>query len=214
MAVVQLPIVHIRQAPGLCGAATAQMILHAKGLAVTTPADQQALFGAVQAATQFARPTRNVARHDCPAWPGQLCTKCPGEAASVKFRCWCTYPPALKATMSGRGVAVKQRTAADPRTTTAHVIDSIDRNLGAAVLVENGLHWIAVIGYVTGPGPNSRKINGKWISDLYVHDPNLETGAMDVPIIEWLEEYLTPVVQCGDFLDKVVAITAAPPANR
>lgn len=214
MAAVQLPIAHIRQAPGLCGAATAQMILHARGLAQNTPADQTALFGGIQANTQFARPTRNVAVHDCPQWPGQLCTKCPGEPASAKFRCWCTYPPALKDTMTGRGVAVKQRLSADPKTVTGHVIDSIDRNLGAAVLVENGLHWIAVIGYVTGAGPNSRKINGKWISDIYVHDPNLETGAMGVPIVEWLDEYLTPVVQCGDFLNKVVAITAAPPVRR
>lgn len=214
MPAVQLPITHIRQAPGLCGAATAQMILHAKGLAQNTPADQQALFAGIQAATQGTRPTRNVAAHDCPQWPSQLCKKCPGEPASAKFKCWCTYPPALKDTMSGRGAAVRQRLAADPKAVTAHVIDSIDRTLGAAVLVENGLHWVCVIGYATGSAADSRKINGKWISDIYVHDPNIETGAMGVPIDEWFDEFLTPVVQCGDFRDKVVAITAAPVVRR
>lgn len=209
-----LPITHIRQAPGLCGAATAQMILHAKNLVGATPADQTSLFADIQNETQGTRPA-NVHPHDCPAWSKQLCTKCEGEPRNGRFRCWCTYPPALKATLALRGIAVRQTSVLDVKTATARIIQSIDRQVGAAALVEHGVHWVAVIGYAEGTGKSdSRKIAGKWISDIYVHDPNLPTGAMTVPIVEWLDDYFGSVVQCGVFFDKIVTITAAAPARR
>lgn len=208
MGQVMLPIAHIRQKPGLCGATTAQMILHAKGLVTDTEADQVALNKTIQDRTNFKRPTKNVEDSSCPKWPEQLCTKCPGEPAKLKHICWCTYPPALRATMAERGAVVRQRSAADAITLTGHVIDCIDGQQGAAALVENGLHWIAVIGYAEGTGPaDSEQIRGRWISDLYVHDPNQETGATGVPIREWLDTLLTPVLQCGAYRDKVVVIT-------
>jgi hypothetical protein len=209
-----LPITHIRQTPGLCGAATAQMILHAKNLVGATQADQDALFVDIQGKTQGVRPA-NVHPHDCPGWAKQLCTKCEGEPRNAKFRCWCTYPPALKSTLALRGLAVRQTSVLAVKTATTRIVESIDQNVGAAALVEHGVHWVAVIGYAEGTGPaDSRKIAGKWISDIYVHDPNLSTGAMTVPIVEWLEDYFGSVTQCGIFFDKVVTITAAAPARR
>lgn len=209
-----LPITHIRQAPGLCGAATAQMILHARNLVGVTQAEQDALFVDIQTETHGVRPAQ-AQRHDCPAWASQLCTKCQGEPRSAKARCWCTYPPALKATLALRGIPVRQTAVLDVKTATARIIQSIDRQVGAAALVENGVHWVAVIGYAEGTGPaDSRKIAGKWISDIYVHDPNLPTGAMTVPITEWLDDYFGSVVQCGIFFDKVVTITAEAPPRR
>lgn len=209
-----LPITHIRQTPGLCGAATAQMILHAKNLVGGTQADQDALFVDIQNETHGTRPA-NVHLHDCPAWASQLCTKCEGEPRGAKARCWCTYPPALKATLALRGIPVRQTSVLDVKTATTRVIESIDQNVGAAALVENGVHWVTVIGYAEGTGPaDSRKIAGKWISDIYVHDPNLPTGAMTVTIAEWLDDYFGSVVQCGLFFDRIVTITAAAPRKK
>jgi hypothetical protein len=206
-----LPITHIRQAPGLCGAAAAQMILHAKNLVAATQDAQDLLFKDIQNETQGTRPA-NVHRHDCPGWSTQLCTKCEGEPRNAPFRCWCTYPPALKATLALRGIAVRQTSVFNVKTATARIIESIDRQTGAAALVENGVHWVTVIGYAEGTGPaDSRRIAGKWISDIYVHDPNLPTGAMTVPIVEWLDEYFGSIVQCGVFFDRIVTITAAAP---
>ena len=80
MAPNPLPVSHIKQAPGLCGAATAQMMLHYKNLAGKTLAVQLAIFTDIQNATTGARPPDSqVKTHECPKWPKQMCGKCTGE---------------------------------------------------------------------------------------------------------------------------------------
>lgn len=204
-----VPLTHIRQKPGLCGAATAQMILHSQGLAGISIDEQELIFGEVQANTSATRPTRNVRPHDCPGWDAQKCTTCAGEP---EFTCWCTYPPALEATMVQRGLPVTQTVHQSDLEAAERVLDCIDLQVAPAVLVSNGTHWIAVSGYVTGTGPNDATlIGGRWVSSVAINDPNVATSS-DVAIATWLEDYLSPIIQCGDFIGRhvVIGVTATP----
>ena len=217
MATIELQVTHISQDPGLCGAATAQMILHSQGLAGATMAVQHQIFADIQTNTVATRPaaTKKIKTHDCPKWATQKCAKCAGADA---FSCWCTYPPALERTLIQRGLAVTQTTHASDLDAAARILDCIDLDVAPAVLVEFGNHWLTVTGYETGTGPDDAVlIGGRWISDIYLHDPNLTAGS-GVTIAAWLKDYLSPVVLCGDFvglhvvIGPALAAIAAPPA--
>ena len=208
MATVELQVTHISQDPGLCGAATAQMILHSQSLAGATMAVQHQIFADIQTNTVGKRPpaTKKIKTHDCPKWETQQCAKCAGADA---FSCWCTYPPALESTLNQRGLIVTLTTHADDLDAAARILDCIDQNLAPAVLVEFGNHWVTVTGYETGTGPNDAVlIGGRWVSDIYIRDPNLTDGS-GVTIDSWLKDYLSPVVLCGDFVGLHVVIGRA-----
>ena len=210
MATVELPVLHISQDPGLCGAATAQMILHSQGLVGATKAAQHQIFAAIQLNTTAKRPTtKKIKTQDCPEWDTQKCTKCAGNDT---YTCWCTYPPALESTLNQGGLVVTQTTHADDLDAAARILDCIDLKLAPAVLVKFGNHWVTVTGYETGTGPNdSVLIGGRWVSDIYFRDPSL-TVFSGATIETWLKDYLSPVVLCGDFVDLLVVIGPAPMA--
>lgn len=208
MATVELKkVTHISQDPGLCGAATAQMILHSQGLAGATKAVQHQIYEAIQLNTTAKRPTtKKIKTQDCPEWDTQKCAKCAGDGT---YTCWCTYPPALESTLNQRGLIVTLTTHADDLDAAARILDCIDLNLAPAVLVEFGNHWVTVTGYETGTGPNDAVlIGGRWVSDIYFRDPNL-TDSSGVTIEEWLKDYLSPVVLCGEFVGLHVVIGPA-----
>ena len=204
---VHLPVVRFVQKPGLCGAATAQMILHYKNLIGNQVADQDALWGLIKANTGGARPLSPpaiIAAHDCPAFATQQCDKCVG---ATEFQCWCTVPPALLATLVSYNLPFAMRIAPTRQAATADLIASVDFDIPPAALVQAGLHWIAVAGYETG-GANAQMINGRAISSIYIRDPEVGAANHDVPIVTWIEDYITPTVQCGVFLNKLVVIVA------
>ncbi len=207
MATVELPVTHISQDPGLCGAATAQMILHSQGLAGATKAVQHQIFADIQTNTTGKRPTKKkIKTQDCQEWDTQECAKCAGDDT---YTCWCTYPQALESTLNQRGLVVTQTTHANDLDAAARILDCIDLNLAPAVLVEFGNHWVTVTGYETGTGPNDAVlIGGRWVSDIYIRDPSL-TDSIGVAIDSWLKDYLSPVVLCGDFVGLHVVIGRA-----
>ena len=208
---VHLNVVRFVQKPGLCGAATAQMILHYKGRIGNKVADQNTLWGKIKANTGGSRPKGVIiAAHDCPVFDKQQCDKCDGATV---FQCWCTVPPALLATLVSYNLPFAMQIPLNPQSATAHVITSVDFDIPAAALVQAGLHWVAVAGYETD-GPNSQVINGRAISAIYIRDPEIGAANHNVPIDTWIEDYVTPIVQCGFFINKraVIVATAQAPA--
>lgn len=208
---VHLPVVRFEQKPGLCGAATAQMILHYKNLIGNQVADQDTLWGQIKTNTGGSRPLSppaNIAAHDCPAFATQQCDKCVGATI---FQCWCTVPPALLATLVSYNLPFAMLIPPSRQAATAGVIASVDFDIPAAALVQAGLHWIAVAGYETD-GPNSQVINGRNISAIYVRDPEVGAANHNIPIDTWIDDYITPIIQCGSFLNKLTVIVATGPA--
>lgn len=204
--IVQLSVVRFEQKPGLCGAATAQMILHYKNRIGSQPADQNALWAAIQSSTGGARPgpPASIAAHDCPQWKTQQCDKCDG---AQQHRCWCTFPPALLSVLLAYNLPFALVVPATSVEGTASVIASVDFDVPAAALVKFGLHWIVVAGYETD-GVNAQMVNGRAISEVYIRDPEVGAANHTVPIETWLDEYIAPVIQCGAYLGKLVVISA------
>jgi hypothetical protein len=208
---VHLNVVRFEQKPGLCGAATAQMILHYKGLIGNTVADQNTLWGKIKVNTVGPRPTSKKAKftaHDCPKFTQQKCDKCQG---ATKHQCWCTFPPALLATLQHYNLPFAMLIAPDDKAATASVMASIGFDIPAAALVQAGLHWIAVAGYETG-GAGAQMIGGQSVSAIYIRDPEVGAANHDVGIDTWLDEFVSPVLQCGGFFSKLVVISATAPA--
>jgi hypothetical protein len=192
------------------------MILHYKNRIGNQVSDQDTLWGQIKANTVGPRPLvppANIAAHDCPSFATQQCDKCVGAA---QFQCWCTFPPALLATLVSYNLPFAMLFPTTPPAATAGVIASVDFDIPAAALVQAGLHWIAVAGYETD-GPNSQVINGRNISAIYVRDPEIGAANHNIPIATWIGDYVTPIIQCGAFLNKLAVIVAtaqapAPPA--
>jgi len=205
---VELNVTRIEQKPGLCGAATAQMILHYKGLIGTSGADQDTLFAAIQANTGGVRPRGDINPHDCPQWPTQECTRCAGVET---FTCWCTYPPALEATLNQAGppVVVALSSHNNDQSAATQVLRSVDFDLPPAVLVSNGNHWLVVAGYNTAAAPGQGvAIDGREITDIFVRNPTVGAANQLITIGTWIDDYQSPVNLCGPFLNMVAVIGA------
>ena len=95
---------------GLCGAACAHMVLHARGLCGTTRGEQNDLWDAI---------IRNTP-DESSAPPGAACSGfvpktfvgMVHDACTGRVLCWCTYPRALTATLTqklGAGVPITLR---------------------------------------------------------------------------------------------------------
>ena len=211
MPLFPLSVVHFDQKPGLCGAAVAQMILFYKNLVGGQTTDQDALWDRIKYHTNGHRPkgaTAVIELTDCPTWDKQQCEQC-GDAGP--FHCWCTYPPALHATLTvDYPLPMGLTTPATDEVATAAAMDSADFDVPAAALVDNGLHWIAVIGYEIG-GPDPRTINGQQVSAIYIADPEIDVANHSVSMTKWFVRYLSLVNQCGFYQNKLVMIAATGP---
>ena len=207
---VILPVNWFEQLPGLCGAATAQMILNSKGLVGTLEADQQTLWTRIQTNTAGIRPAGEILGQDCPEFANQICERCDRKDP---FTCWCTHPAALEATLNGYlNPGVILTTHADHRAATARALESIDAQLPAAMLVYGWLHWLTVVGYTPGDDdPDSEAIGGRQITDVYVHDPRQGgTANQRIVAFDWLFGYLTIPIPCGALAARYAVIAAAP----
>jgi hypothetical protein len=211
MPTIDLKIVRFEQKAGLCGAATAQMILFYKKLIGDQVSDQDALWATIQAKTIGVRPPSppaSIQATDCPTWPTQQCDRCAG---AEQYICWCTYPPALLDALLAYSVPMVLSTPATNELVTAAAIASVDFDIPAAVLVRNGLHWVAMDGYETN-GANAKLINGRMISEIYLRNPAVGEAAVHSASIDlWLKDYVRPVIQCGLFLNQLVVIAATAP---
>lgn len=75
---IVLPVTRCEQLPGLCGAATAQMILHFKGLTGPT-VETASIVAEIQANTAGQRPRGKIHEHDCPAFDNQKRERCTND---------------------------------------------------------------------------------------------------------------------------------------
>jgi hypothetical protein len=214
--VVDLKVTRFEQRPGRCGAATAQMILFYKRLTGDQLADQDAMWGLIKGHTSGPGPRSTITSApidptDCPVWAMQQCDRCP---AAATFKCWCTYPPALEQTLavSNPLPMTLSPPAATAEFVTAAAIASVDFDIPAAALISNGLHWIAVDGYEID-GNAAQLINGRMISEIYICDPAVNAANHSVAIHDWLNDsaYMSPVIQCGLFRNRVVVLAATGP---
>ena len=105
-------------------------------------------------------------------------------------------------------------THANDEAASTQVLRSVDWNLPPAVLVKNGLHWLAVAGYLPGAAEgDGMLIDGRRITDIYVRDPSVGAANHVVGIKVWMREYLAPVIQCGIFQNLLVVIAASADRN-
>jgi hypothetical protein len=189
------------------------MILFYKNLIGDQPADQDTLWTQIKANTAGARPASppaHIQATDCPTWTKQQCDKCEG---AQQFVCWCTFPPALLKTLTDFNLPMALMTPPTDQATTASALASVDFNIPAAMLTFFGLHWLAVAGYETD-GVNAQPIGGRQISEIYVRDPEVGAANHSVAIDVWMDEYCSPVNQCGSFLNQLVVIAATGPLAR
>lgn len=145
----------------MCGAAAAQMILYGRDDSKFQPgnatrlrdtdaqlhADQQRVWRAVVEESRRCRLPAGASYKGVPE-SDQICE---GGA------CWAAFPDALAATLtrgftvrSGRvaGVSAKVRAVASEAALERAIVDSLNRGVAAAVLIQ-GTHWIVVYRYVT-----------------------------------------------------------------
>ena len=207
---IVLDVTRCEQLPGLCGAATAQMILHFKGLTSSTVEIQRALWEQIQANTAGQRPRGKIHEHDCPAFDNQKCERCRDDRLHT---CWCTHPRALEATINDYlNPGVTFTLHRDGRTATAQALASVDAKVPAAVLVYGWVHWLTVIGYTPGEGAGDDStiiIGGRPITEVYVCDPSTSAGKDHAMAVRtWLNFYLTFPVQCGEFVNQYPVIAS------
>ena len=154
---IELPVSHIKQAPGLCGAATAQMMLHYKGLAGTTPAVQLAIFTDIQNATPGMRPA------EFPGQDARVPAVAHADVRQVHGRTEIHLLVLLAAggdRDAGQCVAwpwSRRRTCRPTSMAAAErILDAVDRGFPPAVLVSSTDRTGSPSpGYVTGTGPRT-----------------------------------------------------------
>jgi hypothetical protein len=198
----------IPQQVGLCGAACAQMILAAQGRVSASMTDQTMLWGRIKANTIGNGRGHSVTL--CPHFNTQICEHC---KPSGEF-CWCTHPDALAQTIAGYQVPVVRRSLGSEPTLTAQVVNAISvgvqtgTGLAPIVLVHEATHWVVVYGFVHDEtGQSGRRIGGFNVTELLVHDPELDASNDHCTIDVWFALYLRDI-DCGAFAGQQVMVGA------
>jgi hypothetical protein len=185
---------------GLCGAACAQMVLHALSVTGTTKAEQTTIWTSIQAHTDAKNPQRsctNLIYHEYNNMVRDVCT------TGGKVVCWETYPNALKATLItliGSGAKVKVRRTGSETTANNNIKKCLQRGGTPIVLVGKGTHWIVVEGW---DDSGTQHVN--------FLDPAADGPSM-VPLDGfggWNETYMS-VNECGTFDNKYVIVEVDP----
>ena len=149
---VKLPVVRLGQKPGLCGAASAQMILNAKGKVGKTKAIEDQLWDEIKANTTPAGSLVVPSAPPCGTFANQVTEACKPDAL-----CWCTYPDALATTINDHlgnaGVSVVLDKDPTGLGLTARIVASISSGIAPAVLVHDATHWVVVYGFLAGGPP-------------------------------------------------------------
>ncbi len=204
-----LPVVWLPQKPGLCGAATAQMILHARGIVGAGLNDLDSLWVQIKANTSLEPPgdAKQTGLSPCGHFKLQICESC--KSSRRRF-CWCTVPSALAATLNDNlgANAVSVHKEAREEDVTARAIQSVDSGVAAGTLVHHGTHWLVVYGYrPLNPGPTEP------ITHLLVQDSEFFTTSTLVTVSHWLAAKLTEI-RCGRFKPFSLAVTSGADRDR
>jgi hypothetical protein len=201
---VIVPVTQIQQLPGLCGAASAQMILHARGVIGTSQPEQLAVWADIKNNTP--RPGKNPGGRKCTGclpFPNQICEACKGGCA----QCWCTHPAGLARTITARLNGHRptfQYLVGDEQEMVSVAFDKIDNGIASAMLIYGMQHWVVIHGYT--PDEGGRAFGSHRVSLIHVHNPMWATPQEAIAIGDWMDYYMT-TVQCGDFEGKCVMVT-------
>jgi len=203
---VVVPVTFISQQPGLCGAACAQMLLHARGAVGTSLDEQFALWDDIKAHTQRTQPNPHVPRRTvCGSFDNQICER-DGDHA----QCWCTHPRALATTLNTRldGASSFAPTAGDEQAVTAIALERIDRGIPSAMLVYGTRHWVIVHGY-TPVEEGGMVLGNHRVSQIHIRNPQYidANGAQHAfDIDEWMANFMA-VVEFGEYSGRCVIVT-------
>lgn len=180
---------------GLCGAACAQMVLHAWGLIESTSGRQEELWSSIKAHThgKSKKPCSGLVPE---VFPKMMREKC---ADQQRVFCWCSYPDAMKETLEaycefqGTQVQITLSEHDDEDAANGVIRNCLERGGLPIVLVNSGKHWVVVSEWFSGTDPS-----------LQLLDP-----AADVPSIQsigdWNVFYMS-AVDCGRYDDKYVVL--------
>jgi hypothetical protein len=197
--------------PFLCGAAAAQMILYGrddskfqganlKDGTAQLRVDQKLVWDAIVAQSQTC-PLPSGSRYDGDPEQTQIC--------ETGGPCWATYPEALARTLTAgvtvtagpvAGSAAQVISVRDESQLPEAIVNSLDRGMAAALLIDNGVHWVVVYKYRESredafeifyrDGKNGKRSSTFWDDDaFFLH---VDQG------------------RAGVFRSKYVAVTAAP----
>lgn len=184
---------------GLCGAASAQMVLHAKSLVGTTQQEQEDLWTSIKDHTtgnSTAAPGSPCSGVVAETFPTMIHEACAGG----DVKCWSTHPRALRKTLvaslgTGANVTLSQITG---EAKANRVIKKCLKGLGLPiVLINSGTHWVVVDEWdESDPKP------------VKMLDPALGTP-VDHTIREWNNRFMS-AVECGAFDHKYVIVQVGP----
>ena len=203
---VVLPVTQIRQLPGLCGAASAQMILNARGVIGTSDPEQLALWADIQNNTP--PPAKHPGGRKCTGclpFANQICERCKRGCV----QCWCTHPTGLAGTITSRlggPPPTFQYLVGDEQDLVSLAFDGIDNGIASAMLIYGMQHWVVIHGYT--PDAAGTVLGSHSVSFIHVNNPTWATPQEAIAIGDWLDYYMT-VVPCGEFKGKCVMVTQA-----
>lgn len=185
---------------GLCGAACAHMVLHARGRLGTTRREQEDLWDAIKRNTtgQGSAP----AGAECSGFVPEVFDDMIHDACTGKVLCWCTYPTALTATLTevlGAGVPITLSTFESERQANSEIRDCLNRGAIPIVLVKAGNHWVIV---------------DEW-DDGATHPVNMVDPAVGhhipVKLAKWKSKYMAAINCVGsEFHGQYVIVQVGP----
>ena len=127
---------------GLCGAACAQMALHARGVSGTTSVEQDAIWTSIKLLTG-GNSTLECSGVNLDHFDSMIREAC-GRSRVV---CWLTYPDALQAVLTARlggGVTVAVKQTNTEAIANGRIKSCLGRGGLPIVLVNCGAHWVVV----------------------------------------------------------------------
>jgi hypothetical protein len=182
---------------GLCGAACAHMVMHARQLTGTTRDEQELIWTTIKAHTNG----KPIGKR-CSGIVPERFRKMVREACENEQRvmCWCSYPDALKATLEGflgSGVNITLSQSDDEDIANDVIKGCLNRGGLPIVLINSGKHWVVVDGWVANaPEP------------VRVLDPAL--GTPSTHTVEDWNIFFMSAVDCGAYDNKYVVLEVDP----
>lgn len=182
---------------GLCGAACAQMALHAHGVIGVTQDEQETLWGIIKELTDGNKSTQPCTAIVLEEFDNMIREPCANSPTVV---CWATYPPALQAALLqrlGEGATVNTQLVERENAANGVIRDCLNRGAIPIVLINRGAHWVLVVGWdATATRP------------VKLFDPAVGAPS-EVTVNKWNVKHMSRV-RCGAFDDTYVIVEVEP----